>query len=318
MSKYSFSIVMPNYNKEQYIAKSIESVLLQDYSDFELIIVDDGSTDNSVRIISQFKDDRIRVISQANAGVSAARNKGILNAKHELIAFLDSDDIWFPWFLSEMHQMIMKYPMAGAYGCNYCRIPYSEEVYMELLKANENNDSEFELIDSYFSCVLQERSVLTASTSVVKKEIFKCYGLFPEGLKCWEDFDMWLRIGLYSTIVYNAKVCSIYNAVSNSASSDRSNLFSPVLSNYAEHIEKSGITGKRKKDFLKLVATKEAYAAYEQYLIDHKKQKALKRVLPFWRIELFNKLYWSEIIQIIVSPERFQRFLQLIRFRDKR
>lgn len=93
------SIVIPLYNKEKQIAHTLQSVFAQTFQDFEIVIVDDGSTDNSVMEVKKFDDPRVLLIQQSNAGVSAARNRGIEEANGELIAFLDADDEWMPEFL---------------------------------------------------------------------------------------------------------------------------------------------------------------------------------------------------------------------------
>ena len=90
------SVVIPLYNKEEQIADTLQSIFAQTFQDFEIVIVDDGSTDNSVEEVEKFDDSRIRLIHQTNAGVSAARNRGIEEARGELIAFLDADDEWKP------------------------------------------------------------------------------------------------------------------------------------------------------------------------------------------------------------------------------
>jgi len=90
------SVVMPIYNVERFVASSIESVLAQTFTDFELILVDDGSTDSSPDICRQYRDPRIRIVSQANRGLPGARNTGIRNATGEFVAIIDSDDLWRP------------------------------------------------------------------------------------------------------------------------------------------------------------------------------------------------------------------------------
>ncbi len=92
------SVVIPLYNKEPYIKRAIDSILAQKIQDYEIIVIDDGSTDKSAEVVKSFPDPRIRLIQQENAGVSAARNRGIEEAKAELIAFLDADDEWTPIF----------------------------------------------------------------------------------------------------------------------------------------------------------------------------------------------------------------------------
>lgn len=119
------SIVIPLYNKEQTIINTLNSVFKQTYSNFEIVIINDGSTDNSVKIINQnFDDARIRIINQKNAGVSAARNKGIEESRGEWISFLDGDDEWLPNYLEEVQKAIEKYPnnsiiITGRYSQNY-------------------------------------------------------------------------------------------------------------------------------------------------------------------------------------------------------
>lgn len=95
------SVVVPLYNKARYVARALDSILKQDYGDFELIVVDDGSTDESPSIVRSYTDKRIRLISQANAGPGAARNYGVSLTCGEILAFCDADDEWFPWYLSE-------------------------------------------------------------------------------------------------------------------------------------------------------------------------------------------------------------------------
>jgi glycosyltransferase involved in cell wall biosynthesis len=107
------SVIIPTYNAEKYIAKTIQSVLNQTYQDFEVLVIDDASPDRSVAVCRQFKDSRIRVISQANRGLPGARNTGIRAAKGEFIAFLDADDIWLPEKLEKHVQQLDQRPEVG-------------------------------------------------------------------------------------------------------------------------------------------------------------------------------------------------------------
>lgn len=114
----SFSIIIPLYNKAPYIERAINSVLNQSLQNFEIIVVNDGSSDGGEKIVTTIVDERLKLVSQKNAGVSAARNKGAKAAKYPYIAFLDGDDTWEKDFLLEMKNLILEYPDAGMYGSN--------------------------------------------------------------------------------------------------------------------------------------------------------------------------------------------------------
>ena len=112
-----FSVIMPVYNGEKFIDEAIESVFMQSENDWELIIVNDGSTDSTGEVLGKYdKNEKIRIINQPNSGVSVARNNGMENAKGDYIAFLDADDIWHDNHLETMKKLIEKYPDAGLYG----------------------------------------------------------------------------------------------------------------------------------------------------------------------------------------------------------
>ena len=126
-----YSIIIPLYNKASYVRNALDSIVAQTYKDWELIIVDDGSTDNSATICEEFIKEKskicnlksqienIKIISQPNAGVAAARNNGVKSSHGEYLCFLDADDWWEPAFLAEMDKLFIEYPDAGIYATNY-------------------------------------------------------------------------------------------------------------------------------------------------------------------------------------------------------
>ena len=119
-----YSVVIPLYNKEHYIASALRSVLAQTYPDYEVIVVDDGSTDNSLQACKTVQSDKIRIVQQANQGVSAARNKGIELAAGEYICFLDADDAWHPDYLQNIEIIVQKYPQSDIFVTAY-RVIYA-------------------------------------------------------------------------------------------------------------------------------------------------------------------------------------------------
>src|SRR5574344_1659635 len=114
-----FSIVIPLYNKAKSIAATIQSILGQSFADFELIIVDDGSTDDSVQVVNRFTEKRIRLIQKKNGGVCSARNVGILHAEYDFIGLMGGDDYWDRDYLLEQQRLIIEFPEAVMWGINF-------------------------------------------------------------------------------------------------------------------------------------------------------------------------------------------------------
>ncbi len=303
MNKRYFSIVMPVFNKEDYVRDSIISVLKQSHPYFELIIIDDGSTDNSEYIIQGIQDERIRYIKQENGGESSARNHGIKVAQYEYISFLDSDDLWLPDYLKTMDQLIDKYPCAGAFGCAYLH----EEVTKDTLSNAIQMEKCFEdrLISNYFDFDMSHEQALTASTTTVRKDVFKKIGGFPVGLKNWVDLDLWARIGLYYDVAFTDCICAIYNDVPGSVSKVASKLHAPTYDNYRAFLKCSDIQKDRKKSFREYVIQKKLYSAYQQYLIDRKGLKAFFEILPYFYTKRNRKIYISMAIQFLITSKGF-------------
>jgi glycosyltransferase involved in cell wall biosynthesis len=202
-----FSIIIPLHNKANYVKKSIISVLEQTYENFELIIINDGSTDNSLSVIQQFTDPRIEIISQQNQGVSAARNYGVKIAKYNNIAFLDADDWWAPNFLQEMANALKDFPEAGIYGCKY----YWVKNGVLKTSINQMNDDFRGYIDYFETYMHAWWMPLTSISVVIKKKIFEEMEGFKENLKFGEDFELWIRIILRYKLAYVNKPIAYYN-----------------------------------------------------------------------------------------------------------
>lgn len=206
MNSPFFSVVIPLYNKEAYIKRAIDSVLKQSFIDFELIVINDGSTDNSVNIVKLYNDNRIKLIEQNNKGVSAARNKGISIANGDYIAFLDADDEWRENFLSEINTLIKLFPYAGLYATSYsvCRDIKGNVI-------NETNITNYKRYEmDYFKEAYNNKFPVHTSAVCIPKQIFENVGLFLIDVHLGEDLEMWARIALKYKIAYSTKKCSIY------------------------------------------------------------------------------------------------------------
>jgi glycosyltransferase involved in cell wall biosynthesis len=205
----SVSVVIPLYNKARHIRRTIESVLAQTYRDFELIVVDDGSTDGSRAEASQRVDPRVRVLSQKNAGECAARNRGIQESSCDLVAFLDADDEWLPSFLDTVMGLRARHPEAGAYATAYC--------FCENEKRREVNfcgcpqTPEGGLIDDYFLAACLGDPPVCSSCIMIPKAVFAKAGGFPVGVGTGGDLDTWARVALRYRVAWSKVLGAVYH-----------------------------------------------------------------------------------------------------------
>lgn len=177
-----FSVIIPLYNKKQFVSRSIESVLNQSFIDFEIIVVDDGSIDGGGEFVAAQYGPKIRLIRQANQGVSAARNTGIQHANFDYLAFLDADDVWHPDFLFWMHFVLEKFPEVRMAGSSYSNSELPEKF----------KDPRISVIDDYFSQA-DYNTLFTSSSTVIHKSFFELKEGFKTHLTKGEDIDVWLR-----------------------------------------------------------------------------------------------------------------------------
>ncbi|MGH2271325.1 glycosyltransferase family 2 protein [Anaerohalosphaeraceae bacterium U12dextr] len=248
------SVIIPTYNRSKYVMKAIDSVLTQTCRDYEIIIVDDGSTDNTKEVLRPYMD-KIQYIYQSNAGVSAARNAGILAAKGEWIAFLDSDDEWFPNKLEAQLEDLVRYPEAVLSCTNV------------IFEGNGSKP-----IDYFNDCL----SLSISESEFIRKPLFNCYawtstvlvkrievlnvGLFDEDLTIHEDTDLYFRIFTKGGIVINPSI--LVRAYRRPGDSDN-NLSSQYLNN-------------KKKHYSTLVTV---YKKISQYNLDRDQKKHIRKKL---------------------------------------
>lgn len=203
------SVVIPLYNKEKSIASTLRTVLNQTFSDYEIVIVNDGSTDGSVEEIEKVQDDRIRLVHQPNAGVSAARNRGIEEAKGDLIAFLDADDEWKPEYLATQYHLFQKYPECSVFACNYEFRDVSGKVTPTLIHklpfVGEDG-----ILSNYFEVASCSHPPLWTSAVMVKKQAMQAIGGFPLGIKSGEDLLTWARLAVNGMIAYSKRPLAVF------------------------------------------------------------------------------------------------------------
>ena len=202
-----FSVVIPLYNKEHYIESTIRSVLSQTCDDYELIVVDDGSKDNSLALARKYESERVRVIAQENQGVSVARNTGIQNARGNFIAFLDADDQWQPNYLATIQGLTDKFSESDIFVTAYAvdmgngKINYSTRL-----------EPEMGLLPSYWLTLAKGYDFVWTSATVIRRYALLQAGLFTPGEKIGQDLDMWARVARNNPkVAYSNRICVYYN-----------------------------------------------------------------------------------------------------------
>ena len=204
------SVIIPLYNKEKQIAATLQSVIEQTFQNFEIIVVNDGSTDNSTTEVLKIKDSRIRLVHQENAGVSAARNRGIQEARFDLISLLDADDIWKPNYLETQYGLYKKYPRCSVYACNYEFRDVSGAITSTIIRRLPFQKSEG-ILSNYFEVASCSHPPICSISIMVKKEAIQAIGGFPLGIKSGEDLLTWARLAANCQIAYSKEVCAIFN-----------------------------------------------------------------------------------------------------------
>lgn len=205
----AISIVMPLFNKAAQVLETIASVVAQTVNDWELVVVDDGSSDSGAELVCALGDPRIRVVRQSNAGVSAARNRGIELASVDLIAFLDADDLWLPEFLATILALQADFPIAQWFGTGYEIRPSEGGSYASRLNGPVKNFSRGILLD-YFSIAIVSDPPVWTSAIAVRREAIKSIGGFPLGISSGEDLLTWARLAVRYHLAYEARPLSVF------------------------------------------------------------------------------------------------------------
>jgi glycosyltransferase involved in cell wall biosynthesis len=229
-----FSVVIPLYNKENHIVRTINSVLSQILMPFEIIIVNDGSTDNSLNAVSELKNvDRVKIISQMNLGVSAARNRGVDESAGKYVVFLDADDEWLPWHLHELDSMIKDFPDCGIYSVAHFIMQDGIKYY-----PNTGVDKTYRgFIKDVFDVFGRGLALVNSSTACVSREAFYRAGGFPFGITRGEDVYLWLKIAASDGLAHSARVCVQYNKDAENRSDNKVNVEVPYYLKYLDTMQ---------------------------------------------------------------------------------
>lgn len=272
-----FSVVIPLYNKAHTIVRTMATVINQTYKNFEVVIVDDGSTDNgAVLIHSHYDDPRIRIIHQENAGVSAARNRGIEEARGQWVALLDGDDEWHPEYLSIMCCAIEKYPQAVM-------------ISSAGLIHNADGRLSYRIANKYMNRIIMvdyfENPFVFSHTSstVVNRKIANQTNLFPKGMKCLEDFSFFYQMAMLGNFVYVGLPISKYvggveGQITRSDDATRFSFMPSVVRFYNEAWELYSKQGKKNTVFI----------TYLKYDLRHRIKCYISHSNPKWMDFFYN------------------------------
>jgi glycosyltransferase involved in cell wall biosynthesis len=203
------SVVIPLYNKKNTILRALVSVFSQIYSPLEIIIVNDGSTDGSERLISSLNHSSIRIINQNNLGVSAARNRGIKESNGNWIAFLDADDEWDKNFLKDIDLLHKKYKDCSLLSTGY-KFGRPDGTLQNIILKNIKFNGISGRLENYFEVAADSTPPICSSAVVIKKDILKKIGCFPEKIKLGEDLLTWAKIAVIANIAYSKKPLAIF------------------------------------------------------------------------------------------------------------
>lgn len=228
------SIIIPNYNHARFVGGAIHSVLNQDYKNVEIIVVDDGSTDNSHEVIGQFGD-QVKYIYQENAGLSAARNTGIRASKGAFIGVLDADDMYEPAFISTLVSALESNPEAEGIYCGYQFVDQENNLLPQIENRPVPGDELYEaLLDGNF---------FVPESIFLRRYVYDDVGLFDEALRACEDWDVWLRVTKKYRIIHAPEILTRHRVLAGSMSTDPLRMLNNRLAVLSKHVGEEPLVG---------------------------------------------------------------------------
>jgi glycosyltransferase involved in cell wall biosynthesis len=269
-----FTVIIPLYNKEKYIENAIKSILNQTFTNYELLIVNDCSTDKSVKIASEFLSEKVKIIHhEKNSGLAATRNTGIKKATSNYVTFLDADDLWKPHFLEKIFHLVQNFPEARIFATNY------EEIWDKTIKkpynGSENLIENFTGYINFFKINLKQ-GIYNHGSVCLHKEVYEKVGLYNENIQLSQDLDFNIRANFHYKLAYDNSVQMSYFMQTDN------------------QLTRSSIVNKTIPD----------YDLYEDWAInnpDLKKYLDFERYVLGKRLKKNNDLRWKKMIATIDS-----------------
>lgn len=272
------SVIIPLYNKARHITRAVNSVLAQTFPPAEVIVVDDGSTDDGLGIVRRIGDPRIRLISQVNAGASAARNRGVAESRSIFIAFIDADDEWEPDFLSTMAHLQKQFPHAGVWGSAYVSLNTRGTLVRLQLDPRIQGQTGGLLLDLFTDVVQQP---FNASSMMVRKDALLAAHGFPDDLVYLEDTNTLFRLALRYPVGY----CPVAKAIIHLEADNRSDRWNyvgnlPFFDDYKTFRREGGVPASPVGAILRYMARYHVRTLYGNWLMGDR--QAMLEVIRDW------------------------------------
>ncbi|MEQ6341612.1 MAG: glycosyltransferase family 2 protein [Gammaproteobacteria bacterium] len=296
----TISVVIPLYNKPQYVRRAVESALAQGDAILEVVVVDDGSTDDSAARVKALNHVKVRLVEKPNGGVSSARNRGIEEARGEFIAFLDADDLYLPGFIDEIIGLIRMFPEATVYATSYTFV-WSDSKRKNALLPRSIKKTKPQIVEQLFSAFSRSTIFSISSSACVRRQAMVRHNIyFPEGENVGEDQDVIFRLAEKGTIAFSPRFLAEYTqGISNSLYSVLPLDLPPCYLRLAERMKSKGFPDNQRKGAARLLSV--SYLNVTRTNIEHGKRKRAARVL-FHPRAFFHWTYWIRTLVRFCLP----------------
>ncbi len=301
------SVIIPLYNKEAFIEDALRSVFAQQHQNFEVIVIDDGSTDNSYSRVAAIQDNRVRLVQQANAGVSCARNRGIELATGDLICFLDADDWYHPLYLKTIVAMATHDEDIGFFATGYL---WFNQLNAPTTRWDIEYSTNFQLIDDIYYHRRQHGGFFFTSSVAVRREFLVAFQpCFPPGESMGEDLDLWFRLSEKSALIYCPSPLVAYrNTEGSLCMTNQALTLLPVYSRIEQRALNGQIPDKLRTSALQVVTDAKVTRA-RNLLMAGRRYDACKALISSIFQGLGNRRWWVTIAMcVLFSPHGVKKW----------
>jgi glycosyltransferase involved in cell wall biosynthesis len=308
------SIVIPLYNKASFIEASIASVLRQTYQNFEILVIDDGSTDNGASLVTAYTDHRVRLIQQINNGVAYARNRGITEAKGDLICFLDADDWYLPVFLETIVSMAQKFPDIDFFATGVKHVSTADASKAEW---DYGNSLESHLVGDFFNRWRTGPFFITCSVAVRRTHPSLIQPCFPPGESMGEDLDLWFKLAGTADLAFCPAQLAGYriDVAGSLCATNEVRTLLPAFARLEQRALCNELLPKHRSAALRLV-TEAKVSMARAALVNGSTLDAIKKLLDTPR-GVWSERWWVTLLMCLLGSASLARFWEEWRHRRK-